>query len=146
MEEKICPECGKPMKIKKRNSDGKEFWGCTGYPNCHHAEDIVNVVNEQGEMNMDNNMSFAQAQSPQDEPARRKTRTKKTPEQKLAEAKERRRAEDEKIRKLEEEIRRGKEEAMLKLLKENNITTENQLQKILAYVQQNNSNLLEQQD
>ncbi len=32
-----CPECGKPMKKRKaaRGANaGKEFWGCTGYPEC----------------------------------------------------------------------------------------------------------------
>jgi len=32
-----CPNCGKPMTMRKaatgRNA-GKEFWGCTGYPEC----------------------------------------------------------------------------------------------------------------
>ena len=37
-QEKICPECGKPMAIRK----GKYgiFYGCTGYPNCKHLESI----------------------------------------------------------------------------------------------------------
>ncbi|MFQ2756870.1 topoisomerase DNA-binding C4 zinc finger domain-containing protein, partial [Aeromonas caviae] len=26
---KICPECGRPMKI--RNGQYGDFWGCTGY-------------------------------------------------------------------------------------------------------------------
>ena len=34
--EKICPECGLPMK--KRNGRFGEFWGCTGYPDCRHTE------------------------------------------------------------------------------------------------------------
>lgn len=32
-----CPECGKPMKRRKAKTGpnaGKEFWGCTAYPNC----------------------------------------------------------------------------------------------------------------
>ena len=33
---KICPECGKPMKIRK--GPYGSFWGCTGYPNCKHLE------------------------------------------------------------------------------------------------------------
>ena len=34
--EKICPECGLPMK--KRNDRFGEFCGCTGYPDCRHTE------------------------------------------------------------------------------------------------------------
>jgi DNA topoisomerase-1 len=34
--EKKCPECGKPMKIRK--GPYGSFWGCTGYPNCKHIE------------------------------------------------------------------------------------------------------------
>ena len=32
-----CPDCGKPMcrrKAKAGPNAGKEFWGCTGYPDC----------------------------------------------------------------------------------------------------------------
>jgi len=32
-----CPNCGKPMTIRKATTGknaGKEFWGCTGYPEC----------------------------------------------------------------------------------------------------------------
>ena len=36
LKEKICPECGLPMK--KRNGRFGEFWGCTGYPDCRHTE------------------------------------------------------------------------------------------------------------
>lgn len=36
--EKLCPDCGLPMK--KRNGRFGEFWGCTGYPNCRHTENI----------------------------------------------------------------------------------------------------------
>lgn len=37
-QEKVCPECGKAMKIRK----GKYglFWGCTGYPECTKIESI----------------------------------------------------------------------------------------------------------
>ena len=38
-----CPDCGKPMKKRKagagRNA-GKEFWGCTGYPDCRGTRQI----------------------------------------------------------------------------------------------------------
>ena len=39
--EKTCPKCGKAMVIKTRRSDGHKFWGCTNYPSCEYAEDIV---------------------------------------------------------------------------------------------------------
>jgi len=32
-----CPDCGKPMRRRKAKTGpnaGKEFWGCTGYPDC----------------------------------------------------------------------------------------------------------------
>ena len=32
-----CPKCGKPMTLRtaqKGKSPGKQFWGCTGYPEC----------------------------------------------------------------------------------------------------------------
>lgn len=38
-EEKICPQCGKPMVIR-RNRFGKLFYGCSNYPNCHGIENI----------------------------------------------------------------------------------------------------------
>ena len=38
-----CPNCEKPMILRKatngRNA-GKEFWGCTGYPEC---KGVMNV-------------------------------------------------------------------------------------------------------
>ncbi|MDD6037425.1 MAG: exonuclease domain-containing protein [bacterium] len=37
-DEKICPECGQLMK--RRNGRFGEFWGCMGYPNCRHTENI----------------------------------------------------------------------------------------------------------
>ena len=35
---KICPACGKEMK--KRNGRYGAFWGCTGFPECRHTENI----------------------------------------------------------------------------------------------------------
>jgi four helix bundle suffix protein len=38
-----CPNCGKPMTLRKASSGknaGKEFWGCTGYPDC---KGVVNI-------------------------------------------------------------------------------------------------------
>lgn len=37
--DKICPECGKPLVVR-RSKYGKSFLGCSGYPNCHHIENI----------------------------------------------------------------------------------------------------------
>lgn len=34
--DKICPECGSPMKLRK--GPYGSFWGCTNYPNCKHIE------------------------------------------------------------------------------------------------------------
>lgn len=34
--EKICPECGSPMKLRK--GPYGTFWGCTNYPKCKHIE------------------------------------------------------------------------------------------------------------
>jgi restriction system protein len=33
-----CPDCGKPMR--KRKSQKGEFWGCSGYPDCHGRRSI----------------------------------------------------------------------------------------------------------
>lgn len=33
----VCPACGKPMVLRTAKSgknEGKQFWGCTGYPDC----------------------------------------------------------------------------------------------------------------
>lgn len=33
----VCPECGKPMALRtaqKGKAPGRQFWGCTGYPQC----------------------------------------------------------------------------------------------------------------
>jgi len=36
---RICPRCGK--LLKKRISKFGQFWGCTGYPQCNHTEEIL---------------------------------------------------------------------------------------------------------
>lgn len=38
-EDRTCPQCGKPLKIRK-GFNGKLFYGCTGYPNCRHTENL----------------------------------------------------------------------------------------------------------
>ena len=38
-----CPKCGKPTVLRTAKSgktDGKQFWGCTGYPDC---KGVVNI-------------------------------------------------------------------------------------------------------
>lgn len=35
---KMCSVCGLPMK--KRTGRYGEFWGCSGYPNCRHTENV----------------------------------------------------------------------------------------------------------
>lgn len=37
--DKICPECGKPLVVR-RSKYGKSFLGCSGYPKCHHIENL----------------------------------------------------------------------------------------------------------
>ena len=39
-----CPVCGKPMirRIAKKGvNSGKEFWSCTGYPDCRGTRKII---------------------------------------------------------------------------------------------------------
>ena len=35
---KMCPDCGQPMQ--KRSGRYGVFWGCSGYPDCRHTENI----------------------------------------------------------------------------------------------------------
>jgi restriction system protein len=38
-----CPKCGKPMVLRtaqKGKQTGKQFWGCSGYPECKGLVDI----------------------------------------------------------------------------------------------------------
>ena len=38
-----CPQCGKPMHIRKARAGskaGQEFWGCTGYPDCKGVREV----------------------------------------------------------------------------------------------------------
>lgn len=38
-----CPQCGKPMALRtaqKGQRAGKQFWGCTGYPDCKGLLDL----------------------------------------------------------------------------------------------------------
>jgi len=38
---KICPKCGKKLKLRHRKSDNKPFLGCGGFPNCTYLEEIL---------------------------------------------------------------------------------------------------------
>jgi len=38
-----CPQCGKPMVLRtaqKGAKAGKQFWGCSGYPDCKGLQDV----------------------------------------------------------------------------------------------------------
>ena len=38
-----CPRCGKPMKLRTVRTGakaGRQFWGCSGYPNCEGTQPI----------------------------------------------------------------------------------------------------------
>jgi four helix bundle suffix protein len=40
----MCPECEKPMTRRRARSGknaGKEFWGCTGFPECKGVREVV---------------------------------------------------------------------------------------------------------
>jgi len=39
----VCPECGKPMRKRQAKTGakaGREFWGCTGYPECKGIRNV----------------------------------------------------------------------------------------------------------
>lgn len=41
----LCPKCGKPMlrrMQKKGQQQGREFWGCSDYPNCNGIRALTN--------------------------------------------------------------------------------------------------------
>lgn len=38
--DKVCPECGKPLVLRYSAKTGKNFLGCSGYPKCHHIENL----------------------------------------------------------------------------------------------------------
>ncbi|WP_027156514.1 nuclease-related domain-containing protein [Methylobacter luteus] len=43
VDENACPKCGRPMILRTaRNGDnqGKQFWGCTGFPKCRTVRQI----------------------------------------------------------------------------------------------------------
>lgn len=41
MEERLCMDCGEPMKLRT-NKDGDEFYGCSAYPDCTYTENVDN--------------------------------------------------------------------------------------------------------
>jgi restriction system protein len=43
-DENPCPKCGRPMTLRTARSgdnQGKQFWGCTGYPKCRTIRQII---------------------------------------------------------------------------------------------------------
>jgi hypothetical protein len=38
-----CPRCGGPLMMRHRRRDRKPFVGCSGYPSCRYARDLVDV-------------------------------------------------------------------------------------------------------
>ncbi|WAK04590.1 nuclease-related domain-containing protein [Methylobacter sp. YRD-M1] len=44
IDENACPKCGRPMTLrtaKSGDNQGKQFWGCTGYPKCRTVRQII---------------------------------------------------------------------------------------------------------
>ncbi len=42
-EKRICPRCGKQLVLRTAKSGvnaGKQFWGCTGYPDCKYTDSL----------------------------------------------------------------------------------------------------------
>jgi four helix bundle suffix protein len=42
--DKTCPSCGKPMTLRtarKGPNSGRQFWGCSGYPDCRATEALT---------------------------------------------------------------------------------------------------------
>ncbi len=36
----VCPACGRSMRVRTNRTDGRQFWGCTGYPDCRRTISI----------------------------------------------------------------------------------------------------------
>lgn len=44
VDENACPKCGRPMALRTARSgdnQGKQFWGCTGFPKCRTIRQII---------------------------------------------------------------------------------------------------------
>lgn len=41
--DKVCPDCGRPMVLKFGRFG--QFYSCSGYPDCKHAEPVINSTN-----------------------------------------------------------------------------------------------------
>jgi DNA topoisomerase-1 len=37
---KLCPECGKRLVIRTNRETGREFLGCSQWPQCTHTEPL----------------------------------------------------------------------------------------------------------
>ena len=38
-----CPKCTRPLSIRSRRADGKQFIGCTGYPECKFTSNDIRL-------------------------------------------------------------------------------------------------------
>ena len=38
---RFCTECGKRMKIRTSSRNGRQSWGCSGYPKCYNTAKII---------------------------------------------------------------------------------------------------------
>ena len=36
-----CNRCGEPMVVRRRRSDGNQFFGCSAFPRCRHTQPLV---------------------------------------------------------------------------------------------------------
>jgi hypothetical protein len=36
-----CSRCGEPMVVRRRRSDGSQFYGCRAFPGCRHTQPLV---------------------------------------------------------------------------------------------------------
>lgn len=37
----VCPECGKGLRLRSRRRDDHQFVGCSGWPDCNFACDLL---------------------------------------------------------------------------------------------------------
>lgn len=44
---KVCPECGRDLKIRTNSTNGSQFIACTGFPDCRHTETIPETLKMQ---------------------------------------------------------------------------------------------------
>lgn len=44
----VCPKCGAPVKLKRRNEGGSQFFGCSNFPRCRGLIGITEHDIERG--------------------------------------------------------------------------------------------------